>query len=152
MHGFTAIQAFIAFTRLIVPFIDPIGGKQGIETAGLSVNRKSLIVSFVAWNPGIKFETDILPLPQQIFCIYRLCHDCPAGCTDACRRRAGAFLYSDYFYQCRVKQESAVMVEQLGIRICIIYFNINLILPHASDGHPLWSTVSPAETDWRFVE
>jgi len=48
MHDFTAIQAFIAFTRLIVPFIDPIGGKQGIETAGLSVNRKSLIVSFVA--------------------------------------------------------------------------------------------------------
>ena len=48
MHGFAAIQAFIAFTRLIVPFIGPIGGKQGIETAGLSVNRKSLIVSFVA--------------------------------------------------------------------------------------------------------
>ena len=151
-HGVAGINGRVAFTRFVVFFSNPVGRKQGIEAAGAAVCRQAAVPALIARYAGIDFEADIPAFAQQILGINGLRHNRAAGGTDAGRSRAGTFLHGGYFNQRRIEQETAIVVEKLGIGVGVVHFDINLILPHAAHGYPLRSAVAAAEADGRFVK
>ena len=93
----------------------------------------------------------MLAVAQQIARFYRFGHNRAAGGADTGGSLAGTFLYRHHFHELGIKLKAAVVVENLGVGIGVVHFEIDLVLPHAADVDPLRLAGAAAEADGRFV-
>ena len=151
-YGFAAVAVCIAFAGFVIFFIVAAVREQAIKVARFAEYACTVAYAVIAGIAAVEAHTPVFVQTfEQVLGIDCFGNNRTVGCADTGRCRTCAFLYRDDFNQCRVDDETALVIQHLAVGIGVVHLNIHRVLSHAAQRQELGRAVAAAEIDSRFV-